>query len=793
VDGGYSIFWQNACLSEIVMSSMILLTVALPFIAAVLAIPVVRVAPRMAGWLLAIAPLTSFALLLGHLLGQSSLDAASVSAPWIPSLGIVFSLRLDGLSMSFALLVSGIGVLISIYSGPYFKGDPRLGRFFLFLFAFMGAMMGIVLAGDLITVYLFWELTSITSYLLIGFDNANPKARANALQGLLVTVGGGLAMLAGFILLGEVAGSYAFEDLFAAAGDIRAHSLYLPILVLILIGACTKSAQFPFHFWLPNAMTAPTPVSAFLHSSTMVKAGVFLLARLHPVLGGTDPWHLAVTLIGVTTAVVGALLALRCKEMKPLLAYTTISALGLLVACLGIGTPGAAEAMVAFLIVHAFYKAAMFMVAGMLYHQTGQMNAEKLARLAGRMPLTMLGAALGGWAMASLLPVLGFIGKELLYQAALDGREPVLIPVAAIAAAFVFANMGNVFAALLVGWRPFWARDGASGAEIREGPLGMWLGPLVLGVAGLAFGLYAKPIADGLVAPAAGAIIGAPVTSKLVLWHGITLALVLSLVTVAGGLALFVLRSPVRRVLALIDNTEFVGPEAAYHGAFQSLQQLAALQTRVLQNGYLRYYLLTIVAFVLLLPGSVLVGRIDALHIPPDIPADAIAIALAALMAVGAVGITLTNSRLAAVAGLGLVGAGVSLVFVLFSAPDLAMAQFVIEILMVILLLLVLRHLPRFRGLSTRASRGAHAAVAVLAGAFMTLLVLSVLNVERGPRMSTFYLNNAKPGAHGRNLVNTVLVDFRALDTLGEITVLMLAAVGVLALLRLRPDPKEPK
>lgn len=774
------------------MTLNIVLAIAIPLCAALPSAPLAWRWPRASGWLLAAAPLASFVLLAMPLLHAGPLPWR-VSIPWIPSLQIALSLQLDGLSQSFALLIAGIGTLVTVYGGAYLQGDPRLGRFFAWLFLFMGAMLGVVLSGDLITLFLFWELTSIASYLLIGFDHHKPEARASALQALLVTGGGGLAMLAGFLLLGQVAGSYAFADLLHAGATIRDHGLYPVILLLILLGACTKSAQFPFHFWLPNAMAAPTPVSAYLHSSTMVKAGVFLLARLHPVLGDTELWHVSVTGIGATTAVLGSFLALRQRAMKPLLAYTTVSALGLMVACLGMGTPEALTAMMLFLFVHAFYKAGLFMVAGTLSHETGEKEADRLGGLARAMPLTMLGAGLTALSMAGLPPLLGFVGKEVLYDAALHLWHVRLeaVPYALLVAGFVAANLGNVFAALMMGWRPFWAGADAGTARVHEGSAGLWLGPLMLGALSLGFGVYAAPLADGLLAPGATAMAGAPIEVHLALWHGLNPALYLSGATLLGGLVLYTLRAPLRRGLGVLARADAAGPEAGYFGLLQLLQWSARTQTRLLQNGYLRVYLLIIMAFVLLLPGSAILFRDTALHPQPLASVDPLGCVLVVCIVAGALAVTCSRTRLSAVACLGFVGCGISLVYVLYGAPDLAMTQFVIEILTMVLLLLVLHRLPSFTQLSTPGARIRDALVAGVAGLFMAMLVYITVNADIESHISAYYLAQSQPQAHGRDVVNTILVDFRAMDTLGEITVLGVAALGALALLRQRPDRED--
>jgi len=775
------------------MPIILLLSIALPFCAALIAPTCARLAPRAAGWILAVAPLGAFAALLW---AQSTKDPTAplqFHLPWVPSLGIEFSLRLDGLSQSFALLISGIGVLIIVYAGGYLRGDARMGRLFASLFLFMGAMLGVVLAGDLITLFVFWELTSIASYLLIGYDHQKPEARASALQALLVTGGGGLAMLAGFVLLGQVVGGYGMAEVLASGPALRESSLYPVILALILLGAFTKSAQFPFHFWLPNAMAAPTPVSAYLHSSTMVKAGVFLLARLHPALGGTEPWHITVTAVGAATAAFGGVMALRQGVMKPLLAYTTISALGLMVACLGIGTPAAIKAMMLFLFVHAFYKAAIFMTAGTLTHETGEKSAERLGGLFRTMPISMLCATLAALSMAGIPPLLGFVGKEVLYESVLAfWSEGTIQPLhALLIAAFVMANVGNVFAALLIGWRPFWGRPAATISEVHEAPMALWLGPALLGALGVGLGLYSAPLATALLAPGASEIFAAPVAVKLALWHGVNAALLLSGATLALGLAFYAGRGPMQRVLNFVGRVEVAGPEAGYRGSIAAMLWLANGQTRFLQNGYLRFYLLIAIGFVVMLPGSMLLLRSDVIQVIPGSPIEPFGLVMVLTIMAGSIATCIIQTRLAAVTCLGLVGCGISLVYVLYGAPDLAMTQFVIEILTLVIFLLVLHRLPSFSRLSSGGARFRDALVAAGAGAFMALLVYSAIYVEASPHVSEYFLQNSQPKAFGRDIVNTILVDFRALDTLGEITVLAVAALGAVALLRGGDGGKE--
>ena len=410
-------------------------------------------------------------------------QAYRVAWPWVPSLNVSLSFYLDGLSLLFALLISAIGALVFLYTGAYARGHRHFARLHVYLGLFMVAMLGLVLADNLITLYVFWELTTLALYLLIGFDHDSPKARDAARQSLLVTNAGGLALFAGFILLGSVGGSFDLSELRANPEGVRAHALYGPILALVLCGAFTKSAQVPFHFWLPSAMAAPTPVSAYLHSATMVKAGVYLLARMHPLLAGTDAWLLALTSVGAITAVVGSLLALRQTDLKLLLAYSTIMGLGTLVMFLGAEAPIAIAAAMTFLIVHALYKSALFLVAGVVEHATGTRDLRRLGGLARAMPLSALAACVAALSMAGFPPFLGFVGKELKYEGALAiAGGPVPIVAAAVA-----ANAMMVAAAGMIALNPFFGRRADLPRRPHEGPVRMWLGPILLAFLGLAW------------------------------------------------------------------------------------------------------------------------------------------------------------------------------------------------------------------------------------------------------------------------------------------------------------------
>jgi multicomponent Na+:H+ antiporter subunit A len=739
-----------------------------------------RLTGRAAGWLLALLPLALTVYFASFLGVVASGESVRARYDWAPSLGVSLSFTLDGLSLLFALLISGVGALILVYAGGYLTGHPQLGRLYAFLLMFMASMLGLVLSDNLLALFVFWELTSISSYLLIGFEHQRGKARAAALQALLVTGGGGLALLAGLLLLGQAGGSLELSTLLGRGEQLRAHPLYLPALLLILLGAFTKSAQFPFHFWLPGAMEAPTPVSAYLHSATMVKAGVYLLARLSPALGGTDAWVGIVSIAGGITMLTGAWMALVQSDLKRILAYSTVSALGTLTLLLGLGGSLAVQAAMAYLLGHALYKGTLFLVAGALDHETGTRDVDSLGGLGRVMPLTAVAAGVAALSMAGLPPLFGFIGKELSYEAVL--HAPVAVWAAASAVA---ANVALVAVAGLVGFRPFLGKSASTPRSPHEAPLSLLLGPLTLAGLGVAFGVWPGLGAESLMSGASTSVFGTPAGVHLALWHGLTPALGLSVVTLAGGAAAYASRGFLRRVASRWGRAARWGPARWYELALKGLQGLAVGQTRLLQSGYLRYYLMITVAVTAGLAGYAVAARGPLNVVVNWSDLRFYEVGLAVLILLATLAAILLKSRLAAIAALGVVGYGVALIFVLFGAPDLAMTQFLVETLTVILFVLVFYHLPESRIVSGRVARWRDAAVAVAVGAVMTVLVLAG-TPENYPSISAYFVENSVPRGHGRNVVNVILVDFRGFDTLGEITVLSVAAVGVYALLKLR-------
>ncbi len=761
-----------------------ILAVLAGFAAALIAPWVHSRARGAAGWLIALLPLGLTVYFASHLTRIASGETFYAAYTWVPSLGVELTFRMDGLSVLFALIISGIGTLVIVYGGGYLAGDPLLGRFYAYTLIFMGAMLGVVLSDNLITLFVFWELTSISSYLLIGFKHDMADSRQAALQALLVTGGGGLVLLAGLVLLGSVSGTYAISDMHAQAASVQEHALYPGILVLVLLGAFTKSAQFPFHFWLPGAMAAPTPVSAYLHSATMVKAGVYLLARLTPVLGGTDAWQIALTATGGATMVIGAFLAWQQVDLKRILAYSTVSLLGMLVLLLGIGTHYAVKAATVLLFAHALYKGALFLVAGALDHETGTRDVSRMGGLWRAMPWTGTAALVVAASMAGLPPLFGFISKEVFYKAAYDAPERALLLIGGAVVSSVFI----VAAAGLASVKPFFGARGHTPKAPHEAPVSMLIGPLSLAGLSVLAGLLPGVVNDYGVKPATQATLADPAAStSLVLWPGVNVVLLLSIVTVIAGAGVYVWRAPLQQRVRAWDVGARFGPARGYRASLNGMLWLADRQTRILQNGYLRVYLITITGFATVLVSYTLLTQVgvgDVLR-SPDVRIYELLIA--GVILVGTAVVTQARSRLVAVAALGSVGYGIALLYILFGAPDLAMTQFAIETLTVLLFVLVIYRLPRFMRISGSAEHVRDAVIAIGAGAMMTLLVLVVTANPAHTGVSTYFAENSVSLGKGRNIVNVILVDFRALDTLGEIVVLAVAAAGVYSLLKLRP------
>ncbi len=763
----------------------LLFPILLIFAAALIAPWVSRRYPG-AHWLLAVIPAASLGWILNlvrcHGLDEIGL-VTSASLSWIPTLGIDLSFRLDGLSLIFSILILLIGTLIVIYTGGYLHGHAKLHKFYAFLLLFMGSMLGVVLAGNVMTLFVFWEMTSISSYLLIGFHHEDLASRKKALQALLVTGLGGLSLLAGLVLLGQVVGSYEFSEILNSQELVHQSPFYLAIVILILGGCFTKSAQVPFHFWLPNAMAAPTPVSAYLHSATMVKAGIYLMARLTPALGGTEFWQTTLTLFGAATMLLGAFLGLWQTDLKRILAYTTLSVLGILTMLIGLGTELALQAAMIFLIGHALYKAALFMTAGSVDHGTGSRDVTLLRGLRTAMPFTAAAAGLAALSKSGFPPFFGFIGKEYVYKSglALEQAFPFILGAA------VVTNMMLMALAFKAGIHPYWgkASQGALAKlphQPHECSFSIWMPPLLLAVLGLGIGALPNLLERPLLEPAVAVMSGHPVDLKVALWHGFNLPLLLSGLTVAGGFFIYSQRERLWRWAPHLPLNSTWGAEGWYFRIYDAVVAFAKVQTRFFQGGLLSNYIMITIGTAL----ALLCLPLFAWHgNPPDWAGITFpGLVLMVLMAASAIVAALTTSRLTALLSVGVIGFGVALLFILFSAPDLAITQVLVETLTVVLFMFVVYRLPRFRILSSTRRRIFDAVFSLTAGGFITALVIKSHQLQLAHPISDQFAEWSYTLAKGKNVVNVILVDFRALDTLGEVLVLVIAALGVIALVR---------
>ncbi len=757
-----------------ILGAGFILAVIIPFIH--------RITGRWTAYIASLYPVAVFIYLLQRI--NSPITLASIN--WVSALDLDLSIRLDGLSQVLALLVSGIGALVLIYGGAYLKSHPYLGRFYGLILFFMASMLGVVCSDNSLLLFGFWELTGISSFLLIGFDHDNSSARAAAWQALLVTGAGSLAMLIGFILIFQISGSWSIQAWIENSALIKSSSLYPAIFWLILAGAATKSAQFPFHFWLPNAMAAPTPISAYLHSATMVKAGVFLLARFLPVLGGTVLWQTTLPILGILTLLAAGLLMTAQHDLKKLLAYTTVGALGSMVCLIGLENKYAIEALVVFILAHGLYKGALFLVSGAIDHSTGTRDVRILYGLAKKMPFSLAAALPAALSMAGILPLLGFVAKELVYEAGLASPQNVFLLIGMI--------LGNGLMAAGAGWvgvKPFFKRQSKLEARdfqrdhIHEGSFAFWLPPLILSFLSLTFGL-APCLLLPLAKSAATAITQQNIDFKLTLWHGFTPALGWSALTLLLAGLVYLMYSKIEpRALTIFTHLKRFGPADLYNRGIQNLKRLAAWQTSILQSGYLRRYIITIImttvlfAVLIITRYGIELSGLISLSISGVRFYDVI---LTIIIIVSAILATRTQSRLATIALLGSIGYSIALIYLFYSAPDLAMVQIAIETLTVILFILVIYRLPKFDRITTPPRRRLDMVVAALGGGLMTILMLLVSSNTVSSPITDYYLQNSVALANGRNVVNVILVDFRGLDTFGEISVLAIAALGVLAL-----------
>ena len=768
---------------------MILTLLAFSFVGSCLAWPLGRsFGRRSPGWVLGLLPAALFAGFLRFSPTIAAGRTVTERLAWAPSLGVELALRLDGFSFLFCLLVTGIGSLVVIYAGAYLaeRSAADRARFIALILLFMTAMLGAVLADDLLVLFVFWEATSVLSFLLIGFDVDSPSARRSALMSLRVTAGGGLALLGAILLIGVALGTYSLTDAVARAPELARSPWIVPILGGVLVGAFTKSAQFPFHFWLPNAMQAPTPASAYLHSATMVKLGIYLLARFEPVIGAVPGGRDVVITVALTTMLVGAFQAIRAENYKAVLAYSTVASLGILVMLVGLNGPMASVATVGFLLAHAMYKAALFFCAGTVIHATGLTKLRQMGGLRRFLPVTAVASLLASLSMAGLPPFLGFISKEFLFEAQIESSWDA-VPVAVA----VLVNAVIVGVAGVVTLRPFFMGEGRVREVRHREVLGLVVGPILLALLGLLISLDPDWIERTVLRPAVAAVYGQQVETNVALWHGITPMLLLSATVLAIGAVLFVYWGPIHRRLRTESAVDRYEAEHGYDLLLRRIESAGAWIAARIQGADLRGHL----AIIVMAATGFLVWGLVATGATPRLPARwgdvRLGPAIVAVVSlVGAFAAVRARSLVGAMIGSSLVGLVAALVFLTNGAPDLALTQFAVESLVVVLLTAALLTLPLATP-PTRAPR-ARARDAIIATALSVVLLAVLLDMSAAPQrteLADFFGARSYVEAFGRNVVNVILVDFRGFDTLGETTVIALAAVIAWSLL----GPRTPR
>ena len=761
--------------------SLILLA-ALPFLGAVFPALLIRAGRDASSGAAGMVTLIAFVGLMTNAPAVMRGEVVTAQLSWLPSLGLNAHFFLDGLGLLFAGLILGIGLLIILYARYYLSREDPMGQFYTYLLLFQGAMVGIVLSDNILLLLVFWELTSLSSFLLIGYWRHLPEGRQGARMALTVTGAGGLAMIGGMLILGNIAGSYDLSVILTQKDAIQASPMYIPALILILLGAFTKSAQFPFHFWLPHAMAAPTPVSAYLHSATMVKAGLFLMARMWPVLAGTDAWFYIVATTGLVTMVIAAVIALFKDDLKALLAFSTVSHLGLITMLLGFGTPYAAVAAVFHIINHATFKAALFMSAGIIDHEAGTRDIKQLGGLRTLMPLTFVMSTIASLSMAGLPPFNGFISKEMMLEQTLHTEwysNPWIVAVlATVGAMFSAAYSFRYIAHVFLGPK----RESYPHSPHDPGP-GLWLSPAFLVTLVVVIGLFPATLAEGIVDVAAGAVTGgASGHVHLKLWHGINAPLMMSIVAILVGLLLIWTYARIRGVWDAARRPE---AKTMFDAVVRALTGLSRAVTDTLHDGTVTRYAAIFLLFTLGLGWLAWSGGATAAPDRVLLMGNPLTIVgWFCLVGSTACVVAFHRNRLMALVILGVVGLMISMMFNYLSAPDLALTQLSVEVVTIILLLLALNFMPRetpAEGAGLRQVR--NVGLAAVGGLGVGGLMYAILS--RNPVMesiSQYHLDNSYSGGGGTNVVNVILVDFRGYDTFGEIIVLGIAAIVIFAI-----------
>ncbi|CAG9606939.1 Na+/H+ antiporter subunit A [Pseudoneobacillus rhizosphaerae] len=790
------------------------MTIFIPFLFALL-VPFIykKFTPKIhTGWFVLVVPILIFIYLLTYIPAISNGKFIHSSLPWIPSYGINFTTYIDGLSLIFGLLITGIGTLVVLYSIFYLsKHREALNNFYVYLLLFMGAMLGLVFSDNVLVLYVFWELTSISSLLLIAYWYEREKSRYGAQKSMLITIFGGLAMLAGFIMLSIITDTYSIREMFTKVDSIVSHSLFLPAMLLVLLGAFTKSAQFPFSIWLPDAMEAPTPISAYLHSATMVKAGIYLVARMTPIFGGTAEWFWIVSGIGLITLLYGSVNAVRQTDLKALLAYSTISQLGLIMSLLGIGSAAmyfgigdesevytvAILAAIFHLINHSTFKGCLFMVVGIIDHETGTRDIRKLGGLMNLMPVSFTLTIIGTFAMAGLPPFNGFLSKEMFLTAVLNVSQMSVFNMESLGSLFpIVAWIASIFTfvySMILVFKTFRGKYRPERLEkkVHEAPIGMLLPPIVL--ASLVIGIFFFPniLSNYLLKPAVASILpslamgGEIYVKKISAWHGWNTELYMTIGIVVFGTLLYIyLRKWIRIYLFYPQSMTL---NNMYNSGMEKSEDLFQSITNRYMTGSIRDYLVYIFAFIIFIIGGAL-WLLDGISFDhsQDASISVYEGGIVISMVISAVAVLLSNSRLTSIVAVGALGLLVSFLFVLFRAPDLALTQLVVETVTTALFLLCFYHLPQLRKeISKVRFKATNAIISIGVGVVVTIFALSVNGTKLFDSISSFYENSYEL-AGAQNIVNAILVDFRGIDTMLEILVLAIAGIGVYTLIKLR-------
>lgn len=784
------------------------LAILFPFVSAIFVLLFLKNTSRFhIGWIVLPVPIILFSYLFYTTFTISQGETFTYTVPWIPTFAIEFTTFVDGLSMLFALLITGIGMLVVLYSIYYLSTEQALKHFYIYLLLFMGSMLGVVFSDHLIMLYVFWELTSISSFLLIAYWYQRRGSRYGAKKALMITVFGGFSLLISFMMLHSITDTFLIQEIIAQVDTIRNHSLFIPIIILLLLGAFTKSVQFPFHIWLPDAMEAPTPISAYLHSATMVKAGIYLVARMTPIFGGEMLWFYLVSGIGLFTLLWGAFIAIRQTDLKALLAYSTISQLGLIMSLFGIGSLSfhpeinvstvlltqAVYAALFHLVNHATFKGALFMVIGIIDFQIGTRDLRRLGGLMSLLPITFTIAFIGSFSMAGLPPFNGFLSKEMFFTALLQLKEYAVFTPATITTLFVLiAWIASIFTfiySLMIVFLTFFGKKQAHyETDLSDPPFGMVFPPLVLASLVVFIFFFPNKLSNFILKPAIQSVypfVEQAAIPDLAIWHGFNMELWMTLGIIVVGTLLFKYRKYLQKVFVLMPYS--LSLDQMYNQAIHAADSLANVVTNTYMTRYLRdYFTYIFIVTVSLLAGALLYFGDYSITLKNDQTINLFEWTLALMIMIAAIAIVFLQSRLSVIVVNGFIGFAIAMFFVLFRAPDLALTQLVVETVTTALFLLTFYFLPEWEKTKTRIN-WRNFVIALAVGITFTTIALLVNSQRLYPSISAFF-EQADELAGASNIVNTILGDFRAFDTMLEVIVLLIAGIGVFSLIKYKNE-----